>query len=118
MVLPLIFWEWWYVMLAFIFVVLLEAFIMKIFIKTEYNKLLKILFKANLITTIGGYLLQGILRLIIGMIIYITTDQYFEFYPVIVGVLGNVAIGKNYMPEFSTDVIACLLYTSPSPRDA
>ena len=69
---------------------------------------IEILFKANLITTIGGYLLQGILRLIIGMILYITTEQYFEPYPVLVGILGNVGIGKAYMPELSTDVIATI----------
>ena len=70
MVLPLIFWEWWYVVLAFIFVVLLEAYVVKLFVKDEYKRLFKILFKANLITSIGGYLLQGILRLIFGVILY------------------------------------------------
>jgi len=108
MILPLVFWEWWYVVLAFIFVVLLETYVVNIFIKDEYKRIFKILFKANLITTIGGYILQGILRLIIGMILYITTEQYFESYPVIRGILGNVGIGKEYIPEFTTDVIATI----------
>lgn len=115
-ILPLIFLEWWYVLLALIFVVLIETFIVKIFIKEKFRRLFALLFKANIITTFLGFLLQGIIRLILGVIIITTTDQDFKFYPVIQGILGNVGIGRrpskfdiSAISEVITSMIVCLV---------
>lgn len=112
-ILPLIFLEWWYVMLALIFVVLIETYIVKLFIKEKFRRLLVLLFRANVITTLLGFLLQGIIRLIIGMIIYSTTDHDFEHYPVIEGILGNVGMGTRLdsaaISEIITSMIICLV---------
>jgi hypothetical protein len=98
MAIPLIFFEWWNVLLAFIFIVLLETFIVKFYIKENYNKLFLILFKANLITTLAGYLVQGVLRMVSLMLIFKITNQFFESYPILSGILENVAIDKKFNP--------------------
>jgi len=108
MVLPLILWEWWYVLLAFIIIVFIETYIVKFYTKVDFLKLFNIFIVANLITTIGGYLAQGILRVIIGGFLYTVPKVNFDSYPVVEGILGNVAIGKEYIPKFTTEVISTI----------
>jgi len=62
-------------MLALIFVVLIETYIVKLFIKDKFKRLLALLFKANIITTLMGFLFQGIIRVVLEIITYSTTDQ-------------------------------------------
>lgn len=107
-VLPFIFWEWYYVLIAFIAVFILETVILKFFINETYARLLKLLFVANIITTIGGYLLQGILRLILGLILYAITEQYFEEHPIIIGILGNVNTVK-VTPGITIEVLTAII---------
>ena len=46
-VLPFLFFELWYIIIAFVFVVVIETFIVKFFLKDQFFKLFKILLKAN-----------------------------------------------------------------------
>ena len=64
-VLPFLFFELWYIIIAFVFVVLIETFIVRLFLRNSFFKLFKILLKANFQTTIIGYFLQGVVRIII-----------------------------------------------------
>ena len=106
MILPLFIFEWWNVLLAFIFVVIIETYFVKFFIKEQYKRLFWILFKANLITTVIGYFCQGVVRLLLMGIIGRMTKQFFDSYPVLQGILGNVGIGNAYHPKLDVEVIS------------
>ncbi len=64
-ILPILFFEIWNVLLAFIFVVVIESFIISLFSKTNIRDLFKIVLIANLITTIFGYIGQALIRAIL-----------------------------------------------------
>jgi hypothetical protein len=111
MAIPLFFIEWWFVMIAFIFIALIESFIVNFFIKKGYRKLFKILLIANLLTTLLGYLLQGIARTIITIILWVIGLKYESFgnlleNPIIEGIIGGVTPQKGGgTPDFTLDVI-------------
>ncbi|MEN8119451.1 MAG: hypothetical protein ABFS35_03855 [Bacteroidota bacterium] len=64
-IIPIIFFELWNVLLAFIFIVFIETLIISLLTKLSFSKLFSVVLIANLITTIIGYLGQGILRMLI-----------------------------------------------------
>ena len=90
-VIPILFFEMWNVMLAFLFIVFIEAAIISFFIKINFYKLIKSVFIANLITTIIGYLIQGILR----MLIFIPISGLFGF-PKFLDIIGGNLSLESY----------------------
>ncbi|PCI96486.1 MAG: hypothetical protein COB15_09985 [Flavobacteriales bacterium] len=109
MVLPFIFFEWWYVLLSFIFVVLLESYVIKLFLKKSFKDLFKILFYANLVTTLAGYLFQGLFRIILSIIIWLVTGQDFSSYPITRAMLGGTEIPKGVDPQLSIEVLVTII---------
>lgn len=98
-VLPLIFTEVWSVLLAFIGVVLIEALIIKAMLKDNFENVIKKIIYVNFITTILGYLLQGIARcMALPLIASLNNFPKSLLYKneVVAGLFGNV--GSAFMP--------------------
>lgn len=62
-VLPLIFVEVWSVFLAFIAIVIIETLVIKTILKERFEDVIKKIICVNFLTTVIGYLVQGIVRL-------------------------------------------------------
>lgn len=87
-VIPILFFEIWNIILAFLFIICVETFIISIITKLSYSKLFRVVLIANLITTIIGYLMQGILR----MLIFIPISGVFGFPKFLDIIGGNLSI--------------------------
>lgn len=115
MAIPLFFFEWFYVVLAFLFVLLIESIIINFFLKQGLKTTIKLVFLANLVTTIVGYFIQGIIRLIILVlfffgIIIINPNFNYDVNPIILGLLSGVTPEKGGGTfEFTTEVIASII---------
>lgn len=107
-ILPFIFFEIWYVLLAFVFVVLIETVVIKLFCKKDFALLFKVLLKANFWTTIVGYAAQGIIMLMLGIFamaaIDISTDN-----KIINGLVGNGGINYKGLGRFGEPVTVTIL---------
>ncbi|MCW3105550.1 MAG: hypothetical protein JWQ09_56 [Segetibacter sp.] len=108
--LPFLFFEVWYVLIAFLFVVLIEALIIKIFIKENFIRLFKVLLKANFWTTIVGYGLQGVLRIIIGFIAFASIDKITDN-KIFNSIVGNIGIPDKSVHK-NSDMITLTLVIS------
>lgn len=109
--LPFLFFEIYSILIAFIFVVAIETIIIKHYFKIQVIDIAKICFKANFWTTLIGYLLQGLLRLLIGLIIFGATDKlndnsYFQ------GFMGNVGITKKVYTDIDIKTLTTIITSS------
>ena len=115
MAIPLFFIEWWFVVLATIFVVILESSIVNQYLKVGFKKIFKILLNANIKTTVLGYLVQGFFRLILGLLIFIPVSKFelndeFLKHPIVLGLLGGVSPEKGGgFPEITLEVIITII---------
>lgn len=115
MAIPLFFIEWVYVILAFLFVLIIESFVINFFLKQGFKTTIKLVFLANLVTTVIGYFVQGIIRLTILILIFfgiiiINPEFDYDVNPIIVGILSGVTPekgGGNF--EFSTEIIISII---------
>ncbi|MES2764359.1 MAG: hypothetical protein V4642_00710 [Bacteroidota bacterium] len=105
MEMPLFVLEIWYVILASPLIGLLKTLTYSSILKQKANFSDIVLFA---LTTIGCYFFQGFCRLLLGVIIYGTTNQYFSSYPVIRGILGNVGIYHGYTPRLAVGEVSTL----------
>ncbi|MBV6483826.1 MAG: hypothetical protein KFKLKKLM_00283 [Flavobacteriales bacterium] len=114
MALPLFFIEWWFVWIAFVFIIIIETYIVHLFLKKGLVKTFKLLFLANLLTTIIGYLSQGIVRVIFSVLFFILSFRFkvledVIMHPVIQGVFAGVVPEKGGgKTEFTLDVIIAI----------
>lgn len=112
---PLFFFEWFYVILAFIFVMFIESIVINLFLNQGFKMTIKLVFLVNIVTTILGYFVQGITRLIILMLLFygiIIINPEFDFYvnPFIVGVLSGVTPEKGSGSfVFTTEIIISII---------
>lgn len=115
MALPLFFIEWWFVWIALIFIIIIETYIVHLFLKKEIVRTFKILFLANLLTTIIGYLTQGIIRVFLATAFFFLSLRFkmlddVIMHPVIQGVFaGVVPVKGGGKSEFTPDVIIAIL---------
>lgn len=104
LILPLLFLEVWSVSLAFIGVVVIEALIIKTELKTDFINVLKQTIWINFLTTILGYIGQGIIRYlclsIVGKFVHPKAGDVFWYNPVVLGFLGNVPWEGAYHKYF------------------
>ncbi len=112
MILPMLFFEVFYVFLAFIPIVIIETAIISFVLKEKFTKLVLVVALANFITTIVGYVVQGFARFsLLAIPGYYSPDN-----PILQGISGNV--GANYyeykkglplevMVEFITSFVIC-----------
>jgi len=84
-VLPLIFVEVWSVFLAFIGIIIIEAWVINKILKDNFKNVVKKIIYINFLTTVIGYLFQGIVRLIVLLVAPILWDNKF-----VAGLMGNV----------------------------
>ena len=103
-ILPFFFFELKYVFIALVFVILIETFIVKHFIKQEFGFLFKVLVFANIATTIFGYFIQGILRLIITVLFDIQSKN-----PIVVGLTGNIGMKSVWTPKDNLPVLISVI---------
>jgi hypothetical protein len=113
-ILPFLFFELWYVFIAFLLVVLLETFVVKYFLKQKFLSLFKILLEGNFVTTLGGYFFQGLIRFILGMVVLAVVGDT-TYLPVWDAVVGNVSFSKLHPDEMlvlltvSISIITCFI---------
>jgi hypothetical protein len=99
-ILPFLFFELKYVLISLIFVVLIETFIVKFFIQQKFGFLFQVLIFANISTTLIGYFLQGVFRIILTILFNIQSNN-----PIIRGLTGNFGLKKHWTSEDNTSVI-------------
>lgn len=115
MAIPLFFIEWVYVILAFLFVLIIESFVINFILKQGFKTTIKLVFLANLVTTVIGYFVQGIIRLTILILIFfgiiiINPEFDYDVNPIIVGILSGVTPEKGGGDfEFSTEIIISII---------
>lgn len=93
--------------IAFIGVVILEAWIINKIIKQDFKSVLRKTVFVNFLTTIVGYFLQGILRLII--LSFTPHSDIIWKNPYVAGVLGNVGSTHSPMRLFEIVPIATMV---------
>jgi hypothetical protein len=109
--LPFLFFEIYSILIAFIFVVIIETLIINQYLKIRFVDTFKVCFKANLWTTIIGYFLQGLLRFFIGLIIFLLTNKLNDnsFFQ---GFFGNVGITKQVYKDIDIKVLTTIFTSS------
>lgn len=81
-VLPLFFYEWWYILVSFAFVVIIESLIFSFLFKTSFKLIWHDVFIMNIFSTLGGFMIQGIIRLGLGISLFSYLDSY-DYFPVL-----------------------------------
>lgn len=111
-VLPLFFYEWWYILIAFIFVVTIEAFIFSKFFRINFRLIWHDVLIMNICSTLGGFFIQGIIRIGLGLTLFLNVENYSKF-PVLDIIFGNVGypINSKITTEIIFDLIISLLIT-------
>ena len=113
-ILPFLFFELWYVFSAFLLVVLLETLVVKYFLKQKFLSLFKILLEGNFVTTLGGYFFQGLIRFILGMVVFAVVGDAADF-TVWDAVVGNISFSKHHPNEMlvlltvSISIVTCFV---------
>jgi len=111
-VLPFLFFELWYVLIALIFVVLIETIILRFYIKEKWIGLFLIVLKANFWTTVVGYLAQGLIRIIIGFVVF-AANQNLSENKLFDSLVGNIGLGykinKYILINLFTSIILALV---------
>jgi hypothetical protein len=110
-VLPFLFFEIWYVFLAFFFIVLIETLVVRLFLKENLVRLFKVLLKANFWTTIVGYIIQGLIRIFIGFIA-IMSNLHSADNEIFNGLVGNVGLGSRKLTSQLDKSTLVALWTS------
>lgn len=111
-VLPLFFFEWWYILLALVFVVIIEAFILSKFFTIKFKLIWYEILMMNIFSTLGGFFIQGTVRLILGLSLFTHFENYSKF-PLLDAIWGNVAypVHSKITTEIIFDLIISLLIT-------
>ncbi|MDV7697685.1 hypothetical protein N6B72_12215 [Chryseobacterium soli] len=111
-VLPLFFFEWWYILIAFVAVIIVETFILSKFFRIKFKFIWHEVLIMNIFSTLGGFLIQGIIRLLLGISIFNNFENYSEF-PLLDIIFGNVAypVNSKITNEIIFDLIISLLIT-------
>ena len=100
-ILPIFLFEAWYILLALLIVVIVEAFIVSKILNLTFAKSFKYLLLVNIFTTFLGFILQGILRIMILMVI--RTDGESKIINIL---LGNYGVDKS---NFTLEIVLELL---------
>ena len=111
-VLPLFFYEWWYILIALIFVVTIEAFIFSKFFRINLKLIWHDVLIMNIFSTLGGFFIQGIIRLALGISLFSNFENYSKF-PILDIIFGNIEypIHSKITNEIVLDLIISLLIT-------
>jgi hypothetical protein len=108
-ILPFFFFELQYVLIAFVFVVLVETTVVCLFIKEPFPRLFRLMAFVNVLTTLLGYCLQAVIRFIIGLVSYIALNIHTED-PFIAGLFGNVGF-RGEKASVLTTVLTSMIIT-------
>jgi hypothetical protein len=103
-ILPFLLFELKYVLIALVFVVLIETFIVKHFFNQKFRYLFEVLFFANISTTLIGYFLQGILRLFLTFILNLHSNN-----PILIGISGNIGLKDKWTPGDNFPVLISMI---------
>jgi hypothetical protein len=103
-ILPFFFFELKYVLIALVFVVLIETFIVKHFIKQGFGFLFQTLIFANIATTLFGYFLQGALRMVITLLFNIQSKN-----PIVAGLTGNIGVESGWTATDNLSVLVSIV---------
>lgn len=111
-VLPLFFYEWWYLLVALIFVVAIESFIFSKFFRVKLKLIWHDVLIMNIFSTLGGFFIQGTIRMTLGILLFSNFKNYSKF-QVLDIIFGNVEypIHSKITPEIILDLIISLLIT-------
>ncbi len=111
-VLPLFFYEWWYILIALVFVVIVEAFIFSKFFRVNFKLIWHDVLIMNICSTLGGFFIQGVIRVALGLSLFSYVENYSKF-PVLDIIFGNVGypINSKITTEIIFDLIISLLIT-------
>ncbi|WP_326982475.1 hypothetical protein VUJ46_20205 [Chryseobacterium sp. MYb264] len=108
--LPLFFFEWWYILLALVFVVIVETFIFSKFFQIKFKSILHEVLIMNIVSTLGGFFLQGLIRVIVGISLFTHFKNYSK-YPLLNIICGNVSypVNSKITSEIIFDLIISLV---------
>lgn len=106
--LPFLFFEIFSILLAFIFIVIIETLIINKYLKIGLVETFKACFEGNFLTTLIGYFLQGLLRIIIGFTIFSITDKL-NNNPILNGIFGNVGIPEIAYKDIEIEVLSTII---------
>lgn len=111
MVLPILFFELWNVLLAFVFIVIIETFIINKIVKGNFKSLFIFVLLGNLFSTLLGYFAQGVIRLLLTMLLVSNNINYKT--PIVDGLLGNVGISEKtkFAPELIISILTSIIIT-------
>ncbi|HET9747502.1 MAG TPA: hypothetical protein VFP97_17420 [Chitinophagaceae bacterium] len=90
---PLFIFEWWYVLLALAGVIVIESVVLWKFLSCNFFTAVILAFKANLVSTLGGYIAQSLIRFFVGLIIFLTLDVGADD-GLMDTLMGNIGVGK------------------------
>ncbi len=105
-VLPIFLFEAWYILFALVIVVVIEAFIVSKTLKLTFVKSFNYLLFVNIVTSLFGFLLQGILRMIILMTL---TDGNSKILNILLGNFG--ASESNFKSDIIIELFISLIIT-------
>lgn len=110
--LPLFFYEWWYILIALLFIVTVEAFIFSKFFRINFKLIWYDVLIMNIFSTLGGFFIQGIIRIALGISLFSYFENYSKF-PVFDIIFGNIEypIHSKITAEIIFDLIISLLIT-------
>ncbi|MCQ4140875.1 hypothetical protein [Chryseobacterium sp. EO14] len=111
-VLPLFFYEWWYILVSFAFVVIIESLIFSFLFKTSFKLIWHDVFIMNIFSTLGGFMIQGIIRLGLGISLFSYLDSY-DYFLVLDIIFGNVKhpVHSKVTSEIIFDLAISILIT-------
>lgn len=103
-ILPSFFVELKYVLIALVFVVLIETFIIKHFFNQKFRHLFEVLLFANISTTLIGYFLQAVARLFLA---FILTGENTN--PFLLGLSGNIGVISEWGADPNLTIFVSIL---------
>ncbi|NJK99923.1 MAG: hypothetical protein HC838_09480 [Spirulinaceae cyanobacterium RM2_2_10] len=114
LVIPFVFWEIWHVLLALLVVAALESAVLSLSLGIRRFRFFSASFGMNLVTTLFGYILQGIARIIPLLFLSNYFPDDLNDSPLFEGIMGNVGIGftfpsETFVAHFATSLILALL---------
>lgn len=98
--------------MALIFVVIIETFILSKIFNTSFKILWIEVLNMNIFSTLGGFLAQGFIRLILGITFFTQFDNYSKF-PVLAIIFSNVGypVNTKITAEIIFDLVLSLIIT-------
>ena len=111
-ILPLFFFEWWYILVAFVFVILVESFIFSKFFRINLKLIWYEILIMNIFSTLGGFLIQGVIRLTLGLLLFSYLENYSDFTLLNI-IFGNVEypVNSEVTQEVIFDLVISLIIT-------